>query len=935
CQTLGDWLCSLNFNLRQADILSQRTEGTGQWFLKSDEFQSWKLSAGSEILWCKGIPGSGKTILSAIAIDHLQRALPDESIAIAFVYCNHKEQATQNLRELIAGLLKQFIQRHPVISASVNSLYDKHHRMSTRPNLDELKEVLRMEVDRYSKVFIIIDALDELVERGRGRLIKEVQSLANVRLLITSRPLAVIEQILLGEKSIDIRAHEEDVRKYVKHRIDILDKSRASIFAGGEEVKDKICINVRDMFLLAKLHMDALETKNTIKAVRDALDVLPAELDDTYREAMDRIAQQSRDDEALAKRVLMWITYAERPLSLMELRHAVSTLPGMTDIDSESLVQEQLLTSVCAGLVAVDEDGNIVRLIHYTAQEYFEANGSTLFQNAAADITQACLTYISFDALTKQNYAELRWPWSDYSLHHYAALHWGHHARRNEEATLEMVQTFLSRKPAVTCAIAVLLKQEVDEYSMSTRADFGQIHILSYFGLQKLIHRLLKNGCSADSGDSKGQTPLSHAVRQEQLEVIRLFLARRGLEANSKDRSGRSPLSVAAKRGNLEIVQLLLAQGDVEVDSNDEFGRSPLSRGCRSGLQGGIRSVASGGDVEVVQLLLAQGDVEVDSKNEFGRSPLSYAAEGGHFEVVQLLLARGDVEVDSKDQSGRSPLSCAAEGGHFKYLEVVQLLLARGDVEADSKDHSGRSPLSYAASGENFEAVQLLLAQGDVEADSKDQSGRSPLSYAAEGGHFEVVQLLLARGDVEVDSKDQSGRSPLSCAAEGGHFKVVQLLLARGDADSKDQSGCSPFSYAASGGNFKVVQLLLARGDVEVDSKDQFGCSPLSYAASRGNIKVVQLLLAQGDVEADSKDQSGRSPLLYAASGGNFEVVQLLLAHGDVEVYSKDQSGYSPLLCAAEGGHFKVVQLLLAQGDVKVDQSGCLPLSYATEGIHS
>jgi hypothetical protein len=109
--------------------------------------------------------------------------------------------------------------------------------------------------------------------------------------------------------------------------------------------------------------MDTLETKNTAKAVRDALDVLPTEVDDTYREAMNRIAQQSKDDEALAKRVLMWITYAVRPLSFMELRHAVSTLPGMTNIDSESLVQEQLLTSVCAGLVAVDGEGNIVRLI--------------------------------------------------------------------------------------------------------------------------------------------------------------------------------------------------------------------------------------------------------------------------------------------------------------------------------------------------------------------------------------------------------------------------------------------------------------------------------------------------------------------------------------------------------------------------------------------
>jgi ankyrin repeat protein len=273
----------------------------------------------------------------------------------------------------------------------------------------------------------------------------------------------------------------------------------------------------------------------------------------------------------------------------------------------------------------------------YTAQEYFEANGSTLFPSAAADITQTCLTYLSFDAFTKQHYANFRWPWSDYSLLHYAALHWGHHARRNEEATLEMVQTFLSRKPAVAWAIAVLVEQGVDEYSTSARTDFGQIHVLSYFGLQKLIHQLLKNGCSADSRDGEGQTPLSHAVIQGQLEVVQLLLARGDVKADSKDRSGRSPLSYAAETGNLEVVQLLLARGNVEVDSKDQFGWSPLMY------------VASRGNLEVVQLLLARGNVEVDSKDQFGWSPLMYAASRGNLEVVQLLLARGDVKADSKD----------------------------------------------------------------------------------------------------------------------------------------------------------------------------------------------------------------------------------------------------------------------------------------------
>ena len=109
--------------------------------------------------------------------------------------------------------------------------------------------------------------------------------------------------------------------------------------------------------------MDNLETKNNYKAVRDALDILPAEVNDTYREVMTRIARQNRDDEALAKRVLMWITFAERPLSFVELRHAVSTLAKMPSIDSESLVQPQLVTSVCAGLVVVDSNSNVVRLV--------------------------------------------------------------------------------------------------------------------------------------------------------------------------------------------------------------------------------------------------------------------------------------------------------------------------------------------------------------------------------------------------------------------------------------------------------------------------------------------------------------------------------------------------------------------------------------------
>ena len=61
---------------------------------------------------------------------------------IAFIYCNHKEQAMQNLQELVASLLKQFIQRNPVISKSTQSLYGKHYSDATVPTLDELRDAL-------------------------------------------------------------------------------------------------------------------------------------------------------------------------------------------------------------------------------------------------------------------------------------------------------------------------------------------------------------------------------------------------------------------------------------------------------------------------------------------------------------------------------------------------------------------------------------------------------------------------------------------------------------------------------------------------------------------------------------------------------------------------------------------------------------------------
>src|ERR1700722_11944284 len=59
-RAIASWLSSLNFQASQNEFIQKRGEGTGEWFLKSQEFKDWR-DGTSEMLWC---PGDGKIIVS-------------------------------------------------------------------------------------------------------------------------------------------------------------------------------------------------------------------------------------------------------------------------------------------------------------------------------------------------------------------------------------------------------------------------------------------------------------------------------------------------------------------------------------------------------------------------------------------------------------------------------------------------------------------------------------------------------------------------------------------------------------------------------------------------------------------------------------------------------------------------------------------------------
>lgn len=110
---------------------------------------------------------------------------------------------------------------------------------------------------------------------------------------------------------------------------------------------------------------------------------------------MQRIENQDIDDANIAHGVLSWIVYANRPLNIREVQHALVIEPELTYVGDDVLIDEDLLISVCLGLVTVDRDSRIIRLIHHTTQEYFERKGSDYFPHAQKNITMTYLSYLS------------------------------------------------------------------------------------------------------------------------------------------------------------------------------------------------------------------------------------------------------------------------------------------------------------------------------------------------------------------------------------------------------------------------------------------------------------------------------------------------------------------------------------------------------------
>ena len=95
----------------------------------------------------------------------------------------------------------------------------------------------------------------------------------------------------------------------------------------------------------------------------DTLREFPSEVDAVYRRTWDRICQGTPRNIHLIKTVLIWVLNATRSMTVEELRHAVASSPETYKFERKRLVPASTLVTLCYGLVAIEEETQIVRLV--------------------------------------------------------------------------------------------------------------------------------------------------------------------------------------------------------------------------------------------------------------------------------------------------------------------------------------------------------------------------------------------------------------------------------------------------------------------------------------------------------------------------------------------------------------------------------------------
>lgn len=350
------------------------------WILSHPRFIQWTDDKMTQLLWIKGDPGKGKTMLLIGIIKEFLSSSPHNSRNLSFFFCQATDAKLNNATAVLRGLIYHILVQQPYLVSHLRKEYD-----TAGPKLFEganafssMSQIFdnMLQDPRLNQLYLVVDALDEC-QSGLEQLLNFINETSahpccRVIWLVSSRNrLDIQERLCPGKGRIQLDL-EQDTESRVFDAVNAYIDHKASKLAQLKQYKSDLQADVRDYlhknssgtFLWVALVCKQLES--TLRwRTREILRSFPRGLQPFYQRMIDQIHTHCDSKVSmLCKQVLAASTLAYRPIHLKELI-AIACLPEEVTSDQDDVRD---VVDLCGSFLRVQNE--TIYFVHQSAKDY-------------------------------------------------------------------------------------------------------------------------------------------------------------------------------------------------------------------------------------------------------------------------------------------------------------------------------------------------------------------------------------------------------------------------------------------------------------------------------------------------------------------------------------------------------------------------------------
>ena len=331
-----------------------------RWILDHDAYQKWR-NEDEGILWVKGDPGKGKTMLLCGIINELASLR-----SLAYFFCQAAyDKTNNNAPAVLRGLIWMLADRNPHLirhirqgtTREADSVYNDHNSFFA------LSDILRNMLQDMDGAALVVDALDECgnLRDELIELIKETSRSGRVKWLVSSRGWPAIEERLRDapKLSLEIETSVGDaVQSYIALKVTELTAAKGYDQETAAFVMESLSKHANGMFLWVALVCTNMNASSR-RTAKEMVEELPPTLDALYKRMLELVTT-SKESQILS-RVLAAATHVHRPVSIAELGNIM-------EISNDNLKYIDELIKECGSFLTIRD--NTVEFVHKSAQDY-------------------------------------------------------------------------------------------------------------------------------------------------------------------------------------------------------------------------------------------------------------------------------------------------------------------------------------------------------------------------------------------------------------------------------------------------------------------------------------------------------------------------------------------------------------------------------------